>query len=78
MLYDAGADPHVDDELGKLALTDAGLFNRDRYVLDRVLRAGVPVAAVIGGGYSSDLNVLARRHSILHRAATKVWHDRGL
>ena len=34
VLYDAGADPHRDDRLGKLALTDDGLYRRDRYVLE--------------------------------------------
>lgn len=34
---------------------------------------GVPVATVIGGGYSRDINKLALRHSIVHRAATQVW-----
>ena len=27
---------------------------------------------VIGGGYSSDINELSLRHTIVHRAATKV------
>ena len=39
------------------------------------LRAGVPVACVIGGGYSADIDALARRHSILHRAASAVWDE---
>lgn len=29
VLYDAGVDPHKDDSLGKLALTDEGLLRRD-------------------------------------------------
>ena len=33
VLYDAGVDPHKDDLLGKLALSDAGLYRRDHYVL---------------------------------------------
>ncbi|KAL8579941.1 hypothetical protein ACOMHN_060242 [Nucella lapillus] len=78
VLYDAGVDPHVKDELGKLCLTDQGLFERDRYVLDLMVRRGVPCATVIGGGYSRDLNALSRRHTIVHRAATKVWRDHRL
>jgi Deacetylases, including yeast histone deacetylase and acetoin utilization protein len=27
VLYDAGVDPHKDDELGKLNLSDKGMFN---------------------------------------------------
>lgn len=56
VLYDAGVDPHRDDALGKLALTDAGLLRRDRYVLEECVRRGVPVATVIGGGYSKDMD----------------------
>lgn len=37
-----------------------------------VVSKGVPVAAVIGGGYLRDIDKLALRHSIVHRAATQV------
>jgi acetoin utilization deacetylase AcuC-like enzyme len=73
VLYDAGVDPHKDDLLGKLALSDAGLYRRDHYVLSTCLAGRTPVACVIGGGYSSDINALARRHSLVHRAATEVF-----
>jgi acetoin utilization deacetylase AcuC-like enzyme len=32
VLYDAGVDPHKDDELGRLALTTQGLLRRDTMV----------------------------------------------
>jgi acetoin utilization deacetylase AcuC-like enzyme len=73
VFYDAGVDPHVDDRLGKLALTDTGLYRRDRLVLSTCLAQGYPTACVIGGGYSDDLKILAQRHSLLHRAATTVF-----
>lgn len=73
VLYDAGVDPHGDDALGKLALTDAGLLRRDRYVLEQCVRRGVPVATVIGGGYSKDIDALARRHTLVHRAASEAF-----
>jgi len=73
VLYDAGVDPHVDDELGLLDLTDDGLMARDTMVLDKCMMKGVPVCSVIGGGYHRDLATLSRRHSIVHRAATDVW-----
>ena len=77
VLYDAGVDPHVDDKLGRLALTDAGLAARDRYVLETCRADGVPVACVIGGGYHDDLRVLAERHTILHRVAGEVVGGAG-
>nr|XP_006628278.2 PREDICTED: uncharacterized protein SYNPCC7002_A1628-like [Lepisosteus oculatus] len=78
VLYDAGVDPHREDELGKLGLTDEGLYQRDMYVIDAVVRRGIPIATVIGGGYSRDIDRLALRHTIVHRAAVKVWETRGL
>ncbi len=72
VLYDAGADVHQADRLGRLMLTNRGLFERDRYVIELCRTAGVPVAAVIGGGYDQDLDALADRHCMLHRAACEV------
>jgi acetoin utilization deacetylase AcuC-like enzyme len=51
VLYLAGADPHEDDLLGRLALTKEGLARRDRRVLDLCRGQGLPVAVVLAGGY---------------------------
>jgi acetoin utilization deacetylase AcuC-like enzyme len=69
VLYDAGVDTHVGDRLGKLCLTNTGIYRREMQVLSTCLAYGYPVAAVIGGGYSSNLQELVYRHSLLHRAA---------
>lgn len=73
VFYDAGVDPHVGDRLGKLALTDLGIYRRDMLVLSTCLAAGYPVASVIGGGYADDLQALVYRHSLLHRAAQTIY-----
>jgi acetoin utilization deacetylase AcuC-like enzyme len=75
VFLDAGVDPHHDDSLGKLALSDGGLDRRDRYVLATCAAQGIPVAAVIGGGYQKDVDRLARRHCTLHRAATEIYQQ---
>lgn len=75
VLYDAGVDPHAGDRLGKLALTDTGIFRREMQVLSTCLAAGYPVACVIGGGYADDLDSLVYRHSLLHRAASEVYRQ---
>ncbi len=72
VIYDAGVDPHADDRLGKLALSDEGLFRRDRLVLETCVRQGVPVACVVGGGYAQDVNAMAMRHTYVHRAALEM------
>lgn len=71
VFYNAGVDPHLDDRLGRLALTDAGLAERDRRVIGFFRERGIPLAGVIGGGYSRDIDALARRHTILHRVAAE-------
>lgn len=55
--------------------TDEGLLARDYYVISTCLQMGVPVACVVGGGYDSDKNVLAARHSTVFRAAFQAWRD---
>lgn len=75
VLYDAGVDPHIGDRLGKLALTDTGLYRREMQVLSTCIAAGYPVACVIGGGYADDLNGLIYRHSLVHRAASQVYRQ---
>ena len=72
VLYDAGVDTHVSDRLGKLALSDRGIYRRERMVLSTCLAEGYPVACVIGGGYGKDMSSLVYRHSLLHRAAKDV------
>ena len=71
VLYNAGVDPHREDRLGRLALSDAGLLHRDRLVLELCRRRGIPVATVIGGGYD-DLHALVARHALVFRAAAEV------
>jgi acetoin utilization deacetylase AcuC-like enzyme len=75
VLYDAGVDTHVGDRLGKLAMSDRGLYRREMQVLSTCLAAGYPVACVIGGGYAANLTELVYRHSLLHRAAQVAYEQ---
>ena len=43
---DAGLDPHAGSRLGKLALTDTGIFRRELQVLSTCVSSGYPVAYV--------------------------------
>jgi acetoin utilization deacetylase AcuC-like enzyme len=63
VLYQAGVDPHVEDKLGRLALTDAGLVLRDRFVVGEARRRGVAIASALGGGYGDDQRAVAARHA---------------
>ena len=77
VLFNAGVDPHSNDRLGRLALSDAGLLQRDQLVLDAALRRNIPIATVIGGGYDA-MKPLVRRHSIVVRAAVEQARLHGL
>lgn len=63
VLVQAGVDPHADDRLGRLALSDEGLLARDAMVRRACRARGVPLAATLGGGYAPDVVVLGRRHA---------------
>ena len=55
VFYLAGADPHVDDRLGRLALSADGLDKRDSRVLDWASARQIPLAFVMAGGYGPSL-----------------------
>ena len=63
VLYQAGVDPHRDDRLGRLALSDEGLQARDRFVVAQVRERGLPVASALGGGYGPDPMLIGQRHA---------------
>ena len=55
VFYLAGADPYREDQLGGLALTQAGLQERDRIVFAMAREQNVPVAVTLAGGYARRL-----------------------
>jgi len=63
VFYQAGVDPHGDDKLGRLALTDGGLSRRDRFVVGEARRRGLSIASALGGGYGDDQRAVATRHA---------------
>ncbi len=72
VLYDAGADVHIEDALGRLSVTTEGLWARDYGVIARIRDAGIPCATVIGGGYDREPKRLAARHGVVIQAAAEV------
>lgn len=68
VFYNAGVDPHEEDRLGLLSLSDDGLKARDAHVARACRSAGVPVCGVLGGGYARDARAVARRHTFLVEA----------
>jgi acetoin utilization deacetylase AcuC-like enzyme len=62
ILYQAGVDPHREDRLGRLSLSDHGLQARDRFVAREAARRSLPLASALGGGYGQDRKAVAWRH----------------
>ena len=73
VLYDAGVDVFFGDQLGNLDLTLEGIFTRDCNVLEHFKSRKVPVATVIGGGYSPCDSDIAKRHLSIFRAANDIF-----
>jgi acetoin utilization deacetylase AcuC-like enzyme len=62
VVYLAGADPYIFDQLGSLRLTIQGLKRRDELVIQRAVQKKIPVAVVLGGGYAEDVNDTVEIH----------------
>ena len=63
VFFQAGVDALESDSLGRLALTSAGLAERDHLVIDQVRRKGIPLVITIGGGYSNPIELTVTAHA---------------
>ncbi len=72
VIYDAGVDVHINDDLGHLDISTGGILARDICVFDTCERHSLPVVAVIGGGYQRNIDELVDVHLQLFKAA-KVY-----
>jgi acetoin utilization deacetylase AcuC-like enzyme len=73
ILYDAGVDIHVDDELGYFNISTQALYQRDRAMFMLAKQRELPIACVIGGGYRSHHQDLVPIHMQLLNAAFDVF-----
>ena len=74
--YLAGADPHENDRLGRLKLTEAGLDERDRRVFAALAARGIPVAVSMAGGYGRDLATTVDIQRRTLEIALESWQGR--
>jgi acetoin utilization deacetylase AcuC-like enzyme len=72
VFYNAGVDPHAEDRLGRLALSDDGLRRRDASVIGETRTRGIPLVSVVGGGYTTDTEALGRRHAFVFEAMAEA------
>lgn len=67
VLYQAGADPHIDDPLGGF-LTTTQLAQRDRSVFNGLHKRKIPVAWNLAGGYQKPISKVIALHENTMRA----------
>lgn len=72
ILYQAGADPHIDDPLGGWLTTDE-LVERDRIVFETAKTLGVPIAWNLAGGYQEPLRNVLDIHDHTLTACWRVF-----
>lgn len=73
VFYQAGVDPLREDLLGRLSLSHSGLAERDRMVLSACKRYGVPVALLLGGGYSRPIELTVEAHIQTYRIVKEIF-----
>jgi acetoin utilization deacetylase AcuC-like enzyme len=72
IVYVAGADPFIEDQLGGLNVTMDGLAERDRVMFEAARAARVPVAVVLAGGYARRVEDTAAIHTATIAAAVAL------
>jgi acetoin utilization deacetylase AcuC-like enzyme len=71
--FQSGVDVLATDRLGRLGLSLVGCKERDRIVWQTCKDNGVPVVAVMGGGYSPRLADIVEAHCNTFRTAAEVF-----
>ena len=78
LLYQAGADPHINDPLGTLGMTTEQMLERDRIVFEGCRERKLPVLFVLAGGYQEPIETeLLPLHLNTFRAAHAVYMARA-
>jgi acetoin utilization deacetylase AcuC-like enzyme len=75
--YIAGADPFMEDQLGGLALTKAGLKRRDELVLRLARTRSVPAMVTYAGGYARRVEDTVEIHCNTVVAAKEIFGSAG-
>ena len=72
VLYQAGADPHINDPLGGWLTTDE-MRERDRLVFEGLRQRGIPCAWNLAGGYQTPLRKVLDLHDNTMLEAMAAW-----
>ena len=74
VMYQAGVDVLAGDRFGKLALSPAGVEERDRLVCTCAVQAGLPLVVTLGGGYAREIDRIVEAHCRTVATARRVLH----
>ncbi|MEO0095056.1 MAG: histone deacetylase [candidate division WOR-3 bacterium] len=73
VIYLAGADPYMFDQLGNLRLTIEGLIKRDEMVITYAYNSKLPMIVVLGGGYAQELEDTVEIHCNTARILNRIY-----
>lgn len=73
IIYQSGVDVLATDKLGRLALTQLGVKNRDKMVLDLAQKLAIPIMCCMGGGYSKEIKDIIEAHAQVYRLAQEMY-----
>ena len=73
IFYQSAVDVLATDKLGKLALSPEGCKQRDDFVLRQARDNNIPIAVVMGGGYSEDVEDVVEAHCNTFRLAKQLF-----
>ena len=74
IMYQAGVDVLAGDRFGKLALSPAGVEERDRLVCTCAVQAGLPLVVTLGGGYAREIDRIVEAHCRTVATAHRILH----
>ncbi len=73
VLYQSGVDGLKEDRLGRLALTQDGLGQRDKVVIHAAQSRNLPLVITLGGGYAEPITYTAAAHAQTFRIAADTY-----
>ena len=75
IFYISGVDILKGDKFGRLAVSIEGCKKRDDFVFDICKKNNIPVVAVMGGGYSKDMETIVQAHFNTYKSAKETFEN---
>lgn len=75
LFFVAGVDILESDKLGKLSVSKAGCYERDKFVFEIAKFNKLPIVVTLGGGYSPKILDIVEAHCNTFRLAEKIFSN---